>query len=424
MRRLLQRSLDWRMAGLLLVAGAFGVPRMVSADVVHNDDVIITFSLGVGNDAVNGENFGFDTVRIKENNLRIHFQDTSNSGSFPSNDWRLVANDSSNGGDNYFAIEDSTAGRVPFRVDAGAPADSLRVDSGGDVGIGTANPIVELHTVDGDTPTVRLEQNGSSGFTAQTWDVAGNETNFFIRDVTNGSRLSFKIKPGAPENSFFIASDGDIGLGTASPSSGVHLRRTTGDAEVRVEASNATTAQARISLQNSTREYLLINNGNRIQWFDNTAGVEMFTVRTTSGVGRIGVNNLNPQHPIEVGTDATNGNGAHVTIAGIWTDASTRKSKKEIQDLDAEVALKAFDELKPVTYYSRNDSGEKYVGFIADDVPELVAMNDRSGIAAIEIAALVTKVVQEQKATIDAQKETIATLIKRIENLEAARPAE
>ncbi|MEP5152216.1 hypothetical protein, partial [Planktotalea sp.] len=93
-----------------------------AADIQQLDDVIISGgSLCVGMDCVNGENFGFDTIRLKENNLRIHFDDTSNSASFPGNDWRIVANDSGNGGSNYLAIEDSTAGRVPFRVEATAP---------------------------------------------------------------------------------------------------------------------------------------------------------------------------------------------------------------------------------------------------------------------------------------------------------------
>ena len=68
------------------------------ADQVINDDLIVTFSECIGNDCVNGESFGFDTLRLKENNLRIKFQDTSNSASFPTNDWQLTANDSSNGG--------------------------------------------------------------------------------------------------------------------------------------------------------------------------------------------------------------------------------------------------------------------------------------------------------------------------------------
>lgn len=202
-------------AMVLLTAGLFS--NTTSADIVHLDDVIITFSLCVGNDCVNGENFGFDTLRLKENNLRVHFDDTSSSASFPNNDWRIIINDSSNGGANYFAIEDSTAGRQPFRVEAGAPVNTLYVEADGDVGIKTANPVVDVHIVEGNTPTVRLEQDGSDGFTPQTWDLAGNEANFFIRDATNGSALPFRIFPGAPTDALRIEANGNIGLGTTSP---------------------------------------------------------------------------------------------------------------------------------------------------------------------------------------------------------------
>ncbi len=184
-------------------------PILDKAQVIAQD-LVVQGSECVGFDCVNGESFGFDTQRLKENNLRIHFNDTSNSASFPTNDWRIVINDTGNGGASYFGIEDSDAGRMPFRVEAGAPANALYVESDGDVGIKTANPVVDLHIVEGNTPTLRLEQDGSDGFTPQTWDVAGNEANFFVRDITNGSRLSFRIRPGAPESSIEITNDGGV----------------------------------------------------------------------------------------------------------------------------------------------------------------------------------------------------------------------
>jgi hypothetical protein len=196
-------------------------------DQVILDDLIVDGSACVGQDCVNGESFGFDTFRMKENNLRMHFQDTSSSASFPTNDWRFIFNDSSNGGANYFAVEDSNAGRQVFRVEAGAPSNALYVESDGDVGLGTNNPVVELHVKDGDTPTMRLEQDGSSGFGPQTWDVAGNETNFFVRDATNGSKLPFKIRPDSPTSSIDIKPDG-VYLGENSNSSqGLVLNRMT-----------------------------------------------------------------------------------------------------------------------------------------------------------------------------------------------------
>ncbi len=148
----------------------------LTKDQVFLDDLIVDGSACVGQDCANGESFGFDTLRLKENNLRIKFDDTSSSSSFPNNDWQLTANDSANGGANKFSIDDITHGKTPFTVGANAPSNALYLEgSTGDVGLGTATPVVELHVVDGDSPTLRLEQDGSSGFTPQTWDVAGNE---------------------------------------------------------------------------------------------------------------------------------------------------------------------------------------------------------------------------------------------------------
>jgi len=186
-------------------------------DIMNNDDVIITGSLGVGFDCVDGEAFGFNTVLLKENNLRIKFDDTSLSAGFAANDWTLIANDAASGGLNYFAIEDATAAVIPFRILAGAPADALYVDSTGSVGFNTAQPALALHTKKGDTPGLRLEQDASSGWTAQSWDIAGNEANFFVRDVTNGSLLPFRIQPGSPSSSISIKADGNVGIGTWSP---------------------------------------------------------------------------------------------------------------------------------------------------------------------------------------------------------------
>ncbi len=197
---------------------------------VFAEDVIVQGSIGVGMDVPGGYSFGFSTIAMLENNLRIRFDDTSNSASFPDNDWEITINDSGNGGQNYFRVNDITQGSSPFTIRGGAGSHALYVsNSGGNVGLGTDSPAVELQVTDGDSPTLRLEQNGTNGWTPQTWDVAGNETNFFVRDVTNGSKLPFKIKPGAPDNAIFVAANGNIGLGTANPQ---HRLEVKGDMQV------------------------------------------------------------------------------------------------------------------------------------------------------------------------------------------------
>lgn len=281
---------------VLGLGGYLSLTTYISAAQVYATDLVVQGSECVGVDCVSSESFSFDTLRLKENNLRINFDDTSASASFPSNDWRIIINDSSNGGANYFGIEDSTAGIIPFRVEAGAPVNSLYVEDDGDIGIGTSNPVVELHTVGGDTPTLRMEQNGSSGWTPQTWDIAGNETNFFIRDVTNGSKLPFRIKPSAPTDSLFVAADGDIGLGTDSPSSALHLKGSSGDRKIYVQESSSTKAARDLLYleNNGNPQIAFINTSNGGDWrlaggqtyfnFKNNAGTAVFKLDTSGNL--------------------------------------------------------------------------------------------------------------------------------------------
>jgi hypothetical protein len=184
-------------------------------------DVIIQGSLCVGTDCVSGESFGFTTIKLKENNLQIKFEDTS-VGTFPSNDWSIGANETENNGKNLFFINDDNTGRRVFAIEAAAPTGALYVDNIGRVGLKTIAPETEIHIKDGDTPTLRLEQDNSAGFAAQSWDVAGNEANFFVRDNNTGV-LPFKIKPGAPDNSLYVAASGSVVIGGTEPNGKLYV---------------------------------------------------------------------------------------------------------------------------------------------------------------------------------------------------------
>jgi len=330
----------------------------VHADIVHADDVIAQFSMCIGVDCVNGESFGFDTLRLKENNLRIKFEDTSNSGSFPTTDWQLTANDSENGGANRFSIEDVSAGRVPFTVEGSAPTNSLYVDDGGRIGFGTSVPVVELHVVDGDTPTLRLQQDASSGFTAQTWDVAGNETNFFVRDVTNGSLYPLKIKPGAPTDSVVVGANGNIGnkAGT-NPQAPLHIFRNDATQEfILLDSDQAGGAQDRPMLK-------LENNGGIRFQFDNVLQGTAWRFQAATGnqdnfeITKVGTGK------IEFKVDA-NGNAY---LAGVLNESSDRNAKTNITPVDPDTVLDKVAQL-PIAQWAYKESPEvHHIGPMAQD---------------------------------------------------------
>ena len=101
----------WIFALAVSLTAALGTSASM-ADQVFLDDIIIDGSLCVGMDCVNGEEFNFATILLQENNLRLFFNDTSSSGSFPSNDWEIIANESSNGGESFLGFADRGSGQA------------------------------------------------------------------------------------------------------------------------------------------------------------------------------------------------------------------------------------------------------------------------------------------------------------------------
>lgn len=158
------------------------------------DNLIVVGYLCIGTTCVSGEIFDNDTLRRKHSILRIHCDDTSTS-SFPTNNWRIIANDPG-GSANSLAIEDATAGRIAFRVDAGAPDNARYVASNGGVTFRIAAPVDDLYVVDGSTPTLRLQQDGANGLTQQIRDIAGTEAIFHIQNATTGG-TPFRVLPRA-----------------------------------------------------------------------------------------------------------------------------------------------------------------------------------------------------------------------------------
>lgn len=59
-------------------------------------------------------------------------------------------------------------------------------------------------------------------------------------------------------------------------------------------------------------------------------------------------------------------------------------------------------ELKPTRFNHKVDKEEEHVGFIAEEVPELLANKDRKGLSPMDIVAVLTKVVHEQQKKIQA----------------------
>ena len=107
--------------------------------------------------------------------------------------------------------------------------------------------------------------------------------------------------------------------------------------------------------------------------------------------GNVGIGTTIAGHPL------TMDSGAHVTVGGVWQDASSREYKENIANLTQAEAISALEKLNPVKFNYKAQKDEEYIGFIAEDVPELVATGDRKSLSSMDIVAVLTKVVQQQQ---------------------------
>jgi hypothetical protein len=298
-------------------------PGRPAANPFYLDDVSAQGGVCSGLDCTDSESYGVATIKMKENNTRIKFEDTSGSG-FPSTDWQLSANDMSSGGANKFFLEDLSTFNVPLLVEGGTPSNALYLDSTGRVGMRTSTPAKDLQITTGSSPTIRLEQTGAS---ARSWDMFGNNFNYVVHDAT-AVTSPFIIRSGAPTGALTVDATARIGLGVAFPSYQIHH-----------------------------------SSGARLD-------------------------------------------------AGNWVNASSRAVKRDIHQLDANAALDALRALEPVTFAYTANPDETHVGFIAEDVPDLVATSDRKGLSSMDVVAVLTKVIQQQQRTI----EEMRTRLDRLEH--------
>jgi hypothetical protein len=401
------------LSSFAIISGAI---TSVNADQVISDDLVTVGSLCVGLDCNSGETFGFDTIRLKENNLRIRFIDTSSSSAFPTRDWQIKINDSTNGGSNYFAVENMDTEQTPFKVMDGAKNDSLYVSPLGYIGLGTSTPGTHVEIKNGNSPTIRLNQDGSSGFSAQAWDMGGNESNFFVRDVTNNGSLPLRIQSGARAASIYVAKDGDIGFGTTTPDAGL-------DMVMSIPA---------IRMGNSTD----INGGN--SWTITAQPSEFTIMKSDNGSDLTGSSNFSPLRIKRTAPDSslvidqnlvsidnnTSISGkltvaGNIVATGSIFNASDKNLKENFKKVDYQEILNKINKLDITLWnYKKEDKSIRHIGPMAQDFYSIfkVGVNNKT-ISALDAAAIAISGAKALSTKLEEKELKIKELKKEVERL-------
>lgn len=182
-----------------------------------------------------------------------------------------------------------------------------------------------------------------------------------------------------------------VGIGTTEPKQRLEV-----NGSIQIHDRNSSVAGLVITQSSGDTGYIMHNRANTL-----TIGAGSQDRITIDRDGNVGFAVSRPDYPLEMAS------GARVTAGGVWTNSSSRDRKENIESLSAEQAASTLMALEPVVFNYRNEKGENYVGFIAEDVPDLVAMSDREALSSMDIVAVLTRVVQEQQKKIKELEERI-----------------
>jgi hypothetical protein len=299
-------------------------------------------------------------------------------------------------------------------------AESMRIDSSGNVGIGTTSPTAL-------TSNKALTINSPTGF-GSLLDLKTNET-LNLRVFSNATNSGLSVKTATPllfetndTTRMAIDSSGNVGIGTASPSYKLDVQSSAaGVAFVRVYNSTSNEATIRYTTQHSaSSDYKVgasITVANAFEVYSVAAATSRLIIDSSGNL-------LAP-----AAYNNTTGSGANAFIAGNGTfqrSTSSLKYKKNVAN--ATHGLTDLLKLRSVTYEgkSEGDSGKTFGGLIAEEVhdaglTEFVQYAEDGSPDALaygNMVALCVKSIQELKAINDTQAETINALTARIEALE------
>jgi len=273
-------------------------------------------------------------------------------------------------------------GALVFGTANGATAvERARIDSSGNVGIGTTSPSFRLHAVSSSAVVSRIGSSGGSGA--------------FINFIDSGASPSVAPSVGAIGNSLVFMGDGSTTERARIDSSGNLLVGTTSlPASSRVKGFAA--------LSNSTSGIQIYQTQNNSDWAINTTSGNVLNFYSDSGSALV-----------YSGSIAVNG------VVTTYGSVSDYRLKENVQPMQG--ALAKVLQLKPVTFAFKN-SGQVSQGFIAHELQEVCpdavtgekdavdadGKPQYQGIDTSFLVATLTAAIQEQQAMIESLRQRLS----------------
>ena len=337
-------------------------------------------------------------------------------------DWQLQANESTLIGD-FFALYDvgqdggilGGAGNsvhavsVPFRVDANAPTDSLRVlGSTGNVGMGTATPVEDLEIFSAD-PTIRLSDD--AGFEWSLNNSAGSRQFDIVSTQVGANPVRhFFVERGAPADQLMLTSTG-IGVGTENPNATLEIEGNSGTSQLLIDERGA---DANVEVMFN----LVCNCAPGFRMNNSTNGQVWFFRHTSAG-------DFSFDDPNSAGLEARLDSSGNMFLKGSLSQGSSRALKENLEAVNGEKVLDVLTKLD-LYEWSYIDEGARHFGPMAEEFAAAYGLGEsRAKIAPADMAGVAlasSKALRAENADLRAkalrQQKQLESLLERVVALE------
>jgi hypothetical protein len=309
--------------------------------------------------------------------------------------------------------------RVGINID---PSDNARLQVNGDVIIGESTNMVAITapTIDAPVKFVTTSQQGYQ-FDKDVQVLSGN--------VSSGSNLIFKTEN---INRLTILQNGNVGIGVPAPETMLQVngsaRFTNDDKFIDIEPP-----------KNNNTAVKFTTNGKGYQFDKKIIGKTSLTIESANQI-QLSSKRVFVSNQLFIANDVVSDSVAdvslHVTgktvldelkVSGVDVPSS-RTLKDNMVEFSGNEAREILNGLNPIKFTYKTDQNRiLHLGFIAEDVPDVIASLDRQTVKPMNIIAALTriskdhqdmliflnKVIKEQKVEIDALKTKVQSLENR-----------
>ena len=318
-----------------------------------------------GNSWFNG---GFVGIGNTAPSQLFHVENTQ-SGTWTTRFSNTVANSNNvyfglnNGTTSYGMYIDGGQGAAGYDIQT---ASGFVVRGDGNVGIGTISPGANLEINDASSPKIRFGRDGS-----YYWDIGHTASDFQIQSQTGGTIMHLEY-------------DGDVGIGTTSPTFKLHVNSTDASDNVAyIHHNNAAQSSGDVL---KVRSDAGDNAGSALLNVANNTGSALYV----RGDRNVGIGTTSPSYKLDVSGNGRFTSTVTATNFILSSDERLKTNIKEIETNHIDVNWKNF-ELK-------SEPGVKRAGVIAQELeekhPEFVRTDDEGMKSVAYIDLLIAKIAE------------------------------